>query len=159
MASREANLKHRYGITLVDYNEMLSDQNCRCKICDIQTSGLVVDHCHDSGDIRGLLCSNCNKGLGLFKDNPERMVRAANYILETKTTNIERLSTETNYDMDELRGVHGSGLNESGNTEPSVNSPKSKRGIGTNLSFVGPFLEDLQALHAVSTASGNRNCN
>jgi hypothetical protein len=45
------------------------------------------------------------------------------------------------------------------NLKHPVSGPKSKRGIGTNLSFVGPFLEDLQALHAVSTASGNCNCN
>jgi hypothetical protein len=85
VASREANLKHRYGITLVDYNEMLVKQDSRCKICNTESSGLVVDHCHTSGAVRGLLCGNCNKGLGLFKDSPERMVKAAKYINENQS--------------------------------------------------------------------------
>lgn len=95
MASREANLKHRYGITLVDYNEMLLQQNCRCKICEMESSGLVVDHCHDSGDVRGLLCSSCNQGLGFFKDSPERIERAAQYLIETKNKEAPSLSSPT----------------------------------------------------------------
>lgn len=93
MASRESNLKHRYGITLVDYNEMLLKQNCRCKICDTESSGLVVDHCHSSGDVRGLLCKNCNVGLGYFKDNPERIEKAAQYLIETKNKETPSLSS------------------------------------------------------------------
>jgi hypothetical protein len=95
VASREANLKHRYGITLVDYNEMLVEQDSRCKICNIETTGLVVDHCHNSGEVRGLLCSNCNKGLGLFKDSPERMERAAQYIIETQGETPSSIQTST----------------------------------------------------------------
>lgn len=95
MASREANLKHRYGITLVDYNEMLAEQDSRCKICDLETTGLVVDHCHNSGEVRGLLCSNCNKGLGLFKDSPERMERAAQYIIETQGETLSSVQAST----------------------------------------------------------------
>lgn len=95
MASREANLKHRYGITLIDYNEMLIEQNSRCKICDVETTGLVVDHCHNSGEVRGLLCGNCNKGLGLFKDSPERMERAAQYIIETQGETPSSIQTST----------------------------------------------------------------
>lgn len=95
MASREANLKHRYGITLVDYNEMLLQQNCRCKICDVESSGLVVDHCHNSGNVRGLLCSSCNQGLGFFKDSPERIERAAQYLIETKNEEAPSLSSPT----------------------------------------------------------------
>lgn len=95
MASREANLKHRYGITLVDYNEMLVEQDSRCKICNIETTGLVVDHCHNSGEVRGLLCGNCNKGLGLFKDSPERMERAAQYIIETQGETPSSIQTST----------------------------------------------------------------
>tara|TARA_B100001939_G_scaffold348219_1_gene374306 strand:- start:8628 stop:8954 length:327 start_codon:yes stop_codon:yes gene_type:complete len=84
MATKEGNLKHRYGITLVDYNDMRSKQNYQCKICCIETSDLVVDHCHNSGDVRGLLCANCNAGLGFFQDSPERMEKAAQYLVETK---------------------------------------------------------------------------
>lgn len=95
MASREANLKYRYGITLIDYNEMLLEQDSRCKICDLETTGLVVDHCHNSGEVRGLLCNNCNKGLGLFKDSPERMERAAQYIIETQGETLSSVQTST----------------------------------------------------------------
>jgi len=92
LASREANLKYRYGMTLVDYNEMLVGQDSRCKIFNLESSGLVVDHCHNSGEIRGLLCPNCNKGLGLFKDSPERMERAAQYLIETKSKTLPFIS-------------------------------------------------------------------
>lgn len=108
MASREANLKYRYGMTLVDYNEMLVSQDSRCKICDVESSGLVVDHCHNSGEIRGLLCPNCNKGLGLFKDSPERMERAAQYLIETKSetpSSISPTSISGGYAEDQSRAA------------------------------------------------------
>jgi len=95
MATKETNLKHRYGMTLVDYNDMLSKQNHQCKICCIETSGLVVDHCHVSGNVRGLLCSSCNKGLGFFQDNPERMERAAQYVVENKNKEVTPVPSPT----------------------------------------------------------------
>lgn len=66
---------------------MLEDQNGRCKICDIEAkdamwSVLVVDHCHATGKIRGLLCNSCNVGLGKFKDNPRLVEKALGYLNE-----------------------------------------------------------------------------
>jgi|DEB0MinimDraft_6_1074348.scaffolds.fasta_scaffold220759_1 hypothetical protein len=63
----------RYGISLEDYNFMFERQNGCCAICNTHQSklnrSLAVDHCHDSGKVRGLLCVNCNIGIGQFKDS------------------------------------------------------------------------------------------
>jgi hypothetical protein len=57
-------------------------QDGRCAICRRRFDGgsFVVDHCHKRGHVRGLLCYPCNSGLGMFKDNPNRLVAAANYL-------------------------------------------------------------------------------
>ena len=60
----------RYGITEIQYNIMLEEQSGKCKICGTKFSSTPhIDHDHSSGSVRGLLCSDCNIGLGLFKDN------------------------------------------------------------------------------------------
>ena len=86
-------LKRRYGITLEQYLFLLKKQNNLCAICkeaetriDYKTnkiSQLCVDHCHITGKIRGLLCFSCNIGIGKFKDDPEKLNRAANYVKGT----------------------------------------------------------------------------
>ena len=78
-------LMYRYGITKVDYDRMLADQGGRCAVCGVDKPGgkakvWCVDHCHDSNDVRGLLCGPCNRGLGQFKDDPQRLRDAANYL-------------------------------------------------------------------------------
>jgi hypothetical protein len=84
-------LRRVYGITVEDYDAMLSAQNFSCFICKTTDPGAVgnrdsgrkvfaVDHCHESGKIRGLLCHRCNKGLGHFLDDRENLMRAADYI-------------------------------------------------------------------------------
>ena len=84
-SSRRSHLKRKYGITLEQYNELLSSQDGKCAICNedekcSRNSVLAVDHCHKTGEIRGLLCSHCNRGLGLFKDNSEILTKAIKYI-------------------------------------------------------------------------------
>lgn len=73
-----------YGITTVEYDEMLEAQNGVCAICgqeeQVKTRGLSVDHCHETGEVRGLLCSFCNMALGLFKDNPQSLINAVKYL-------------------------------------------------------------------------------
>ena len=60
---------------------MLSNQSGHCAICiNKDKRKLAVDHCHKTGKIRGLLCSNCNQGLGMFKDNLDFLGRARNYL-------------------------------------------------------------------------------
>ncbi len=78
-------LKSKYGISLEDYEAMVAEQGGGCAICKQgprgkRYSSLVVDHCHDTGIVRGLLCDHCNRGLGLFGDNPETLEAAALYL-------------------------------------------------------------------------------
>jgi hypothetical protein len=75
-------------------------------------------------------------------------------INEKQASNVKRLSTKANHNVDKLRCVHGPGLFKLGDNEPCINRVESKCRISTNLSCVGPSLEGLQALHAVSVASG-----
>lgn len=78
------------GISVEQYDRMLADQGGVCAICKqperrrtrwgTDTTLLPVDHDHKTGVIRGLLCHACNKGVGLFKDDPNRLTAAAEYL-------------------------------------------------------------------------------
>lgn len=89
----ERYLRRTYGIGVSDYESMLKTQNHCCKLCGGEgfvmakhhSMKLVVDHCHASGVVRGLLCHNCNRALGLMQDNTETL-RAAIAYLEGATT-------------------------------------------------------------------------
>ena len=92
---RRRNNIRRYGITQEQYDELLEYQGGVCAICyqpeTLQIKGKIVnlsiDHCHDTGTVRGLLCRSCNVGLGNFRDNPENLKSAIVYlsaILENK---------------------------------------------------------------------------
>lgn len=78
---KNSQLWHEYKIRLEEYNIILLSQNGVCKICK-QTSSqtLAVDHDHNTGKIRGLLCKSCNTGLGLFEDSIERLKNAIEYL-------------------------------------------------------------------------------
>jgi len=81
-------LKRVYGVTLDDFNAMVVAQGGRCAICEREPSGprgLHIDHDHGTGAIRGLLCNNCNNGLGRFQDNPETLMAAAEYLKRITT--------------------------------------------------------------------------
>lgn len=80
---REAALVKRYGISAAEYDQMLDGQGGVCAICNRECSSgkrLAVDHCHDTDIVRGLLCSKCNQGIGLFEDDPGLLTRAAEYV-------------------------------------------------------------------------------
>lgn len=80
--NRSRNLQTKYNLTDSEYNALLQDQGGSCLICR-DTAGsrmLAVDHEHDTGRVRGLLCSPCNTALGLFKDSPELLRLAADYL-------------------------------------------------------------------------------
>lgn len=80
---RSCRLRSKYGITIEEFEEMLSDQKGCCLICgDYMGEALKVDHNHETGAVRGLLCNGCNVGLGLFKDNPEFLTAAIAYLQE-----------------------------------------------------------------------------
>ena len=80
---REDHLKRKYGISIEEYDALLSRQEGDCAICgqpprsDIS---LHVDHDHDTGAIRGLLCFRCNNALGDFGDDADRLIGAAGYL-------------------------------------------------------------------------------
>jgi hypothetical protein len=75
-------LRH-YGLTKEDYERMLVEQAGICAICELpDPSGkaLAVDHNHVTNEVRGLLCENCNRAIGLLKDSAYRCARAAEYL-------------------------------------------------------------------------------
>lgn len=75
-------LKHNYDLTIEEYNVMLKEQNNLCLICKEILIKPVVDHCHTTGKVRGLLCGTCNSGIGMLKDDPEIVLRAYDYLKE-----------------------------------------------------------------------------
>lgn len=79
---RRWNLQKLYGITIEEYDAMLEAQNGVCLVCqeEDKDTNLAVDHCHSTGRVRGLLCNNCNRAIGLLKDNPAVIKRAAAYL-------------------------------------------------------------------------------
>jgi hypothetical protein len=80
---RNSHLKRKYSITLADYEAMLTAQAGGCAICgapEPDGQSLHVDHCHDTGAVRGLLCFRCNAGLGQFDHDSDRLARAASYL-------------------------------------------------------------------------------
>ena len=77
------NCAWRFKITVEEAYELRNRTNC--EICDrILGSGRdrAIDHCHDTGKIRGVLCNECNRGLGLLKDNKEILSNAIKYLDE-----------------------------------------------------------------------------
>lgn len=75
--------KSLYGISLPEYDILLIAQSGRCSICKeavAEDDYLNVDHDHETGEVRGLLCSPCNRGLGFFRDDPERLAEASAYV-------------------------------------------------------------------------------
>ena len=85
----EAHLRRQYGLTLEDFARKLESQGGACAICaatlaldgDQRRAEMAcVDHCHATGKIRGLLCNDCNRGLGLFRDRPGLLVAATGYL-------------------------------------------------------------------------------
>ena len=77
--ARRNGKKHGYSIDQKEYNNFLLIQNNRCAICK-EEKDLVIDHCHKTGKVRGLLCNTCNVGLGMLKDSPD-IIRAASQYL------------------------------------------------------------------------------
>lgn len=74
----------KFGITISEYNDMFSEQEGKCVICGIHqnelTKSLAVDHCHETGNIRGLLCQTCNLMLGYSGDDIEILKKSIKYL-------------------------------------------------------------------------------
>lgn len=84
--NRNSRYKRYYGISLDEREAMLAQQGHKCKICRVSlvtiSRNTHIDHCHKTGKVRGILCSQCNKALGLFKDDPHLVGKALMYLIE-----------------------------------------------------------------------------
>lgn len=87
-------IKKRYGITEDDYERLLVAQGGKCGCCggdspnnrrNERRGKWHIDHCHATGKVRGLLCMNCNAGLGHFKDDVARLAKAITYLTARDT--------------------------------------------------------------------------
>ena len=95
---KNGHLKRNYKITIEKYNEMLLSQNMCCAIClqeeksldnrKNKSRDLAVDHCHETGKVRGLLCWQCNTSLGKFKDSIEILQRAIDYLNKSRESSL-----------------------------------------------------------------------
>jgi hypothetical protein len=80
----------KYGLTPKEYKKMCEYQQNKCLICNKKVKSLHVDHDHITGNVRGLLCNNCNSGIGFLGDNLNSLINASKYLLkyEKPTTNL-----------------------------------------------------------------------
>lgn len=83
-ATRKAIYRRKYGLTIAEYEAMVVAQGGRCAICGTDKPGGVgrwpIDHCSESGVVRGLLCNGCNPGIGFFKHDINRLQQAIDYL-------------------------------------------------------------------------------
>jgi len=83
---RKSDYKRKYGITVEEYNSLLESQDYSCKICgkneDEFKYHLCVDHNHETGEVRGLLCKSCNTFLGKIEYNLNKAVKSIEYLRE-----------------------------------------------------------------------------
>lgn len=87
---KDTQIKYKYGITIEKFDQMYQKQGGVCKICGMEETAihnktkkiraLCIDHNHVSGEIRGLLCSECNRMLGRARDNPLILIKGAKYL-------------------------------------------------------------------------------
>ena len=79
-------IQKTYGISYTEYEELLKEQSYKCALCKSDTTNnkraerLFIDHCHKTGNVRGLLCSKCNHALGLFNDDTRLLLEAIEYL-------------------------------------------------------------------------------
>lgn len=93
-SSRRYVLKKKYGLTVEKFEQMKKDRNNCCDICGLpetrMNKSLAIDHCHDTGEVRGLLCGGCNTGIGNLRDDPTLLIRGAEYILKYRKSHERR---------------------------------------------------------------------
>jgi hypothetical protein len=82
---RGKHLEYKYGMTHEQYESMLEEQDHKCAVCGIEekyaeNSRLCIDHNHDTGQVRGLLCKKCNQAIGLLQDNADFCDSAGKYL-------------------------------------------------------------------------------
>ncbi len=80
--ARARYLENTYNLTLNDWEALFDSQGRVCAICGIEPDRPVVDHCHTSGEVRGILCDTCNRCLGLLKDDASVLIAGAAYLIQ-----------------------------------------------------------------------------
>lgn len=88
----------RFGISVDCFNKMMNEQNEKCAICGISfeeykeksNRNFSIDHNHTTGEVRGLLCSSCNTGIGFFKENIESLQKAINYLEKYNNKDVDK---------------------------------------------------------------------
>lgn len=99
---REKHLISEYGINEQDFKALLESQNGVCAICgepptatNLQNQNLVVDHDHETGKVRGLLCGKHNTAIGLLSDSPQIVVKALGYLMNQSKEKVLDLSNNS----------------------------------------------------------------
>lgn len=86
---KESNLRRKYDMTLDEFQTRLEEQGAVCAICGRSSEGFqrafAVDHNHETGVVRGILCPDCNRGLGGFRDNLGLLHKAVDYLMKTES--------------------------------------------------------------------------
>jgi hypothetical protein len=78
-------VKCTYGLDAEEHERLLKEQEGRCAVCGrVTKKDLSIDHNHETNEVRGLLCQNCNTGIGLFKEDPRLLRAAADYLDKNK---------------------------------------------------------------------------
>ena len=78
--NKRNHLRYRYGLTLEEVADMMLDQGNACAVCGTENGRLVIDHNHDTGKIRGLLCDSCNCAIGFVKEDPKIIKSLLKYL-------------------------------------------------------------------------------
>jgi len=92
---REYGLKKKYGVSLAEVSRLLGIQEGMCAICGIDKPGgrgWCVDHDHDTGAVRGVLCQGCNTGIGLLKESEEILKAALMYLVRHRLSSEEQVA-------------------------------------------------------------------
>lgn len=96
---RKTHLKNTFNFTILQYNELLNKQEGKCGICKSYSPSssrkmhFSIDHDHTTGQIRGLLCDTCNRGIGLLKDCPKILQNATDYLCQHSKNRLVLLKT------------------------------------------------------------------
>lgn len=101
LKNREATIKKKYNITQEHYELIRNNQDNKCAICGSERASIarpnisfMIDHCHEKGHVRGLLCYSCNVGLGHFKDNIEILEKAIAYLKKDSSRYCKQVKKE-----------------------------------------------------------------
>jgi hypothetical protein len=85
---REGRLLKQYNLTPEEFTFMVLEQGGVCAVCELVPSALFVDHNHQTGEVRGLLCQKCNSGIGFLGDSLKSLEKAVNYLKRTDSKEI-----------------------------------------------------------------------